>query len=644
MPYGYNQKVLHVDLSAGKITVEEPEERIYRKYIGGSALGLYYLLHEMPGGADPLGPDNVLVISLSAITGAPISGQSRLTVSAKSPLTGAIGDSQSGGFFPAEMKFAGYDAIVIRGRANIPTYLFIENGHAQLRDASTLWGKATGDVEEMLRAEHGEKVQVLQCGPAGERGVLFSGLVSSGNHINGRTGMGAVMGSKNLRTVVVRGDNKLRLADPDALRGLARRGARSLPESGVAGLGKYGTAGIVSSQNARGGLPTHNYSSGVFRGHENLDGKAMYDTILRGAKDGKQDQLGRGTCHACAVRCKRVVEVSEGPFTVDPRYGGPEYETLAAFGSYCEVDNLAAVARANQLCNAYGLDTISCGGTIAWAMECYENGILTKDDTGGIDLAFGNAEAMVQMVELIAKREGFGDVLAAGSARASKAIGRGSEVYLTTSKDQEAPAHMPQVKPTVGLIYAVNPFGADHQSHEHDGAYAGAPERMAQLGLFDPQPPLTLNAEMVHYAIVTEHFYGLMDSLNVCQFVFGPASWQLYGPSDLVETVRAVTGWNVSLYELMQVGERRLNMLRAFNAREGIGRTDDTLPEKFFSVPLSGGTSDGYRVDRGKWGQARETYYAMCGWDSATGYPTRATLESLGIGWVADKLEETQKD
>lgn len=640
MSYGYNQQVLHVDLSTGKLSVEEPEEKVYRKYMGGSALGLYYLLREMPAGVDPLGPENVLVISLSVITGAPISGQSRLTVSAKSPLTGAIGDSQSGGFFPAEMKFAGFDAIVISGRADGSTYLWIDDGIAKLRDASALWEKTTGDVEEMLRAEHGDKIQVLQCGPAGERGVLFSGLVSSGNHINGRTGMGAVMGSKNLRAIVVRGDAKLQLADPDALREIARSGARSLPESGVAGLGKYGTAGIVSSQNDVGGLPTHNYTSGVFSGHEKLDGRTMYDTILRGAKEGKQDQLGRGTCYACAVRCKRIVEVNEGRFRVDPRYGGPEYETLAAFGSYCEVDDLAAVARANALCNAYGIDTISCGGTIAWAMECYENGIITKEDTGGIDLSFGNAEAMVQMVEMIAKREGFADVLADGSARAAQAIGRGSERFLTTSKNQEAPAHMPQVKPTVGLIYAVNPFGADHQSHEHDGAYAGAPERMAQLCLLDPQPPLTLNAEMVHYALVTEHFYSLMDSLNVCQFVFGPAGWQLYGPIDLVEIVRAVTGWKVSLYELMQVGERRLNMLRAFNARDGIGREADTLPEKFFSVPLAGGPSDGYRVDREKWEQARETYYAMCGWDQSTGYPTRTTLESLGIGWVADKLEE----
>ena len=640
MPYGYNGKILHVDLSKGELQVETPEERFYRKYMGGSALGLYYLLREMPPRADPLGPENVLVLAASVITGAPISGQSRLTVTARSPLTGAVGDSQGGGFFPAEMKFAGFDAIVIRGRASRPVYLWIHAGRAELRDASRLWGRETGEVEELLRAELGERIQVLQPGPAGEKRVRFANLRSTGNHFNGRTGMGAVMAAKNLRAVVVRGEKQLELADPAALGILARRGAESIPSSGVADLGRYGTASIVKPQNERGGLPTWNYASGVFPGWESLDGKRMYDTILRGAGTGEQDRLGRETCYACAVRCKRVVEIDTGLYQVDPRYGGPEYETTAAFGSYCGVDDLAAVAKANELCSRYGMDTISCGGTIAWAMECYENGVITKKDTGGIDLRFGNAAAMVEMVEMIAKREGIGDLLAEGSARAATRIGRGSERFLTTSKNQEAPAHMPQVKPTLGLIYAVNPFGADHQSHEHDSGYADAPDRMAQLGLLDPQPPGSLNAEMVRYAMLTQHLYSAMDSLNVCQFVFGPSSWQLYGPNELVETVRAVTGWKVSLYELMKLGERRLNMLRAFNAREGIGRESDTLPEKFFTVPLKGGPSDGYVVDRKTWQKAVETYYAMCGWDQDTGYPTRAKLEELGVGWVADELEK----
>jgi aldehyde:ferredoxin oxidoreductase len=270
-------------------------------------------------------------------------------------------------------------------------------------------------------------------------------------------------------------------------------------------------------------------------------------------------------------------------------------------------------------------------------MECFEEELITVEDTGGIELRYGNADAMVKMVEMIAKREGIGDILAEGSAHAAEKIGRGTDEYLITSKNQEAPAHMPQLKRTLALIYAVNPFGADHQSHEHDPSYPDYPERMAQLGLFDPQPDLALNEEMVRYAMTTQYFYSAMDSINVCQFVYGPA-WQLYGPDQLVKAAQAVTGWNVSLYELMQVGERRLNMMRAFNAREGIGRESDTLPRKFFNVPLKGGPSDGYVIDQAEWQKAVDTYYAMCGWDAATGHPTRTKLEALGIGWVADTL------
>ncbi len=638
MPHGYNKSVLHVDLTAGDLAIEEPDELFYRKYMGGSAMGLYYLLKEMPPDVDPMGPDNVLTLCLSVITGAPISGQSRLTASAKSPLTGCVGDAQSGGFFPAEMKFAGFDGIVVKGKAEKPVYLWIHDGQAELRDASHLWGRVTGDVEDLLKEELGDdKIQVLQTGPGGENGVRFAAIMSMSNRANGRTGMGAVMGSKNLKAVAVRGTRKPRIADKEALNRLARWGVDNLPQSDIAGLGKYGTAQTTGGQQTDGGLPTHNWASGVFDGWEALDGPTMYDTVLRGTAEGKQDRQGRDTCYACTVRCKRVVEIAEGPYQVDPRYGGPEYETTSTLGSCCGISDLAAVSKANELCNKYGLDTISCGATIAWAMECFEEGLLTLEDTGGIELGFGNAEAMVKMTELIAKREGFGDILAEGSARAAARIGRDTERFLTTSKNQEAPAHMPQVKRSLALMYAVNPFGADHQSHEHDPAYEPYPERMPELGLLDPQPDLALNAEVVRYALVTQHFYSATDSLNVCQFVYGPA-WHLYSASQLVEVIRAVTGWETSLYELMKVGERRLNMLRAFNAREGIGREADTLPDRFFDRPLKDGPSDGYVLNREEWQQAVDTYYAMCGWDPETGYPTRATLESLSIGWVADEL------
>jgi aldehyde:ferredoxin oxidoreductase len=282
------------------------------------------------------------------------------------------------------------------------------------------------------------------------------------------------------------------------------------------------------------------------------------------------------------------------------------------------------------------MDTISCGATIAWAMDCFEHGILTTEDTGGIELRYGDADAMVKMTELIGKREGFGDLLAEGSARAAAKIGNGAEDLVVTVKKQELPAHMPQVKRSLALIYAVNPFGADHQSSEHDPSYPEYADRMAEMDLMDPQPSQVLNTEKVRYALYTEILYSCLDSINLCQFVYGPA-WHLYGPSKIVDTVRAITGWNVSLWELMKIGERRLNLMRAFNAREGFGREDDKLPKKL-SKALVGGPSDGIAVTVEELETAKDTYYAMAGWDVATGTPTRAKLEELGLAWVAEEL------
>ena len=643
MAHGYNGKILHVNLTNGHLSVEEPDEAFYRKYMGGSAMAMHYILKEMPAGVDPLGPDNVLVMALSVLTGTAVSGQSRMTAAAKSPLTGAIGDSQGGGFFPAELKFAGFDAIVIKGKAEKPVYLWINEGSYELRDAAHLWGKITGDAEASIKEELGDdKVEVLQIGPAGENGVRFAGIFSMSNRANGRTGMGAVMGSKNLKAIAVRGKKRPVPADKAALLKLAKWGADNLEDSGIAGLGKYGTAETTGANQAIGTLPTYNYNSGVFDQWEPIDGTTMYDTVLRGASEGKQDRVGRDTCYACTVRCKRVVEITEGKYKVDPHYGGPEYETTSTFGNYCAIDDLPAISKANELCNKYGMDTISCGATISWAFEAFNEGKLTFDDTDGLDLSWGNADSMLKLVEKIATREGFGDVLAEGSERAAKKIGRGTEAYLITFKGQEAPAHMPRVKRSLAVIYATNPFGADHQSSEHDPAFEddfeGYADRMAVLGFSEGQPPQSLTAEKIHFAATSQYMYSAMDSLNLCQFVYGPA-WQLYGPDDMVELVRAVTGWNdVSFDELQKVGERRLNMMRAFNAREGIDRKNDVIPEKLFK-PLKGGASDGWKLDRDEVESALDKYFEFCGWDVKAGVPTRVKLEELDLGWVADQLD-----
>jgi aldehyde:ferredoxin oxidoreductase len=642
MHAGYMGKILRVDLTSEAITVEEPSPDIYRRYMGGSALNLYYLLQEMPANVDALAPDNILALSVGPSTGVSISGQSRMTATAKSPLTGAIGDSQCGGFWPAKLKFAGFDAVIIKGKAAKPVYLWIDDGKAELRDASHLWGKITGEAEAAIRDELGDaKIEVLQIGPGGEKMVRFASLMNMCNRANGRTGMGAVMGSKNLKAVAVRGNHKPQVADKEALQELIKWGAKTFPNADVAGLGKFGTAGVISVQQALGGLPTYNFNSGVFDGWEAIDGEILYNTLLAGSQEGQQDRKGRDTCYGCIVRCKRVVEFSQGSYSAEPLYGGPEYESLAGLGSYCGIDDLAAICQANELCNKYGIDTISGGATIAWAMEAFEAGVLTAADTGGLQIKFGDAESMIKLVQMIVEREGFGDILAEGSARAAAKLGKGAE-FLITAKGQEPPAHMPQVKRSLALMYAVNPFGSDHESSDHDltyeeDSYKAFEDRYTSLGLNNPLPAQSLAPAKVEFARITQQFFGMLDSVNLCHFVWG-VSWPLYGPEQAAAMVKAVTGWDVTLQELLEVGERRVNMMRAFNAREGIARDQDKLPAKFFDRPLKGGPSDGIKVDKAQFEAALQEYYRQCGWDEASGIPKRETLERLGLNWVADQL------
>ncbi len=421
MLYGYTGQILHVDLTRGKLSTEQPTEEFYKTYIGGSAMGTYYVFKNTPAGADPLGPENTLTMMLSATTGVSISGQSRMTTTAKSPLSGLIGDSQVGGFFPAELKFAGFDGIVFTGKSPKPVYLWIHDGEAELKDASHLWGKITGDTEKLIRDELGDqKIEIAQIGPAGEKLARFAAIMNMCNRANGRTGMGAVMGSKNLKAVAVRGHRKVKTADPAAITRLARLAPKRVLDIGdMKGLQDFGTASVLNYQNMSGGLPTKNYTSGTFEQAEDLSGEHMSETILK----------ENDTCYACVVRCKRVVETEFNHQHFDPLYGGPEYETLSTFGSYCGIGDMGAVSIAHQICDQYGLDTIACGATIAFAMDCFEHGYLTLKDTDGIDLRFGNAESMVAMVEKIAKREGLGDLLANGSAYAAKKLATEQKIY-----------------------------------------------------------------------------------------------------------------------------------------------------------------------------------------------------------------------
>jgi len=529
-------------------------------------------------------------------------------------------------------------------------YLWINQGEVELRDADHLWGKTTRQVDEMLAEELGDKrIQVAQVGPSGEKLVRFAAILNMSTRAHGRTGMGAVMGSKKLKAIVVRGGKKrLPMADPDRVREIMKPSIANVrADEDVWGLAKYGTLGILESQNAVGGLPTRNYRSG-WMGYDRaaaIGGERLFDELLRGADEDTQLKQGRETCYSCAVRCKRVVESEWEGRALDPKYGGPEYETSSAFGSYCDIDDIHATAYASQLCNQYGVDTIAAGATMAFAIDCFEQGIITVDDTDGIELGWGNADAMIAMLEKTLEREGFGDVLAEGSVRASARIGNGAEDLVVAVKGAELPAHMPQVKPSLAVIYAVNPFGADHQSSEHDPGYtpevvASSPEkygkRMADIGLTDPQPEDVLNDAKIEFALKTQYAYSALDTADVCQFVFGPA-WQLLGMEELAGVISAVHGEEMTVSDLMTFGARRLNMLRAFNAREGITREQDTLPKRLFE-PLEGGPSDGKAIDRDQFEAALSTYYEMAGWDPTTGNPTAETLDGLGLGWLKAEL------
>jgi aldehyde:ferredoxin oxidoreductase len=634
MSFGFTGKIIHLDLTSGSITIEQPPEAFYRKYLGGSAMGMVYILKEMPVGTDALDPAAVLTIMVSPTTGAAISGQSRININARSPMSGAIGDSQGGGFFPAELKFAGFDGIVITGRAEKPVYLTILGGKPGLHDASHLVGKPTAEVDALLKVEVGDpKAEVMQYGPAAEAGVRFASIVNMANRNNGRTGMGLVMASKNLKAIVVRSSGKYTPADPKGITELSRQGIQWLPTNGdVEPLAKYGTAVVVNVQNMLGTLPVHNYNEGQWDQQEPISGETMYDTVLK----------ERDTCFACAVKCKRVVEIKDGPYPVDPVYGGPEYETLATFGSYCGINDLAAVCRANMVCNMYGVDTITCGATIAFAMECYEKGIIGLQETGGLELCFGNAEAMLAVLDQIVTNTGpLGNVLSQGSAHAANVWGKGADAFLVTVKNQEAPAHMPQAKRSLAVIYAVNPFGADHQSSEHDPMYEEGClqlylDRLAELDLKDVPAYASLGAEKVRFAFYGQIFYSLLDTLDLCQFVWGPA-WTLYGPTETVKLVQAATGWPVSLFELMKAGERRINLMKVFNAREGFSRKDDKLPKKFYQPLGGGGPTGGVALSEAEVESALDMYYQLAGW-TPDGVPTPAKLADLGIGWAAEQL------
>jgi aldehyde:ferredoxin oxidoreductase len=637
MPHGYNGKVLHVDLTSLKVKVEEPDELFYRTYLGGGGIASYYLLKHLRPGVDPLGPENVLVFASNVISGVPIAGMTRYTVAAKSPLTGGYGEAEAGGFWGPELKFAGFDALVIVGKAAKPSYLWIHDGKVELSSAERVWGLETGPAQEKIREELKEKrARVALIGPAGENLVRFACVVNELKHVNGRTGMGAVMGSKNLKAVAVRGTNQLEVKDLEKFLELSKGLTELISQHGPNKvLRKLGTPNMVMALNTQGILPTQNFRTGVFEGAEKISGEKMAETILK-TEEG---------CYACAVRCKRAVEVPSGPYATDCRYGGPEYETLGSLGSLLCIDDLAAIAKGNELCNRYTLDTISTGVAIGFAMECYENGILTQEDTEGVEFKFGNVEAMLKGIEWIAFRKNrLGDLLAEGVKSAAAKIGKGSEKFALHVKGQELPMHDPRGKTGQGLSFAVSPTGADHIEAPHDTPFAAPGPmmgRIALLGLLEPIGARDFGPKKVRNYTYLQFVWSLYNSLGVCNFAAGPV-WAL-PLNKLVEVVNAVTGWETSLWELLKVGERTVTMARVFNIREGFGRKDDTLPDRLFE-PLESGPLQGIGIDRKEFQEALTMFYEAMGWDSKEGVPTKGKLAELNLFWLDELIKDKREE
>ena len=631
MPHGYHGVILRVDLSDGRIDKIELGDPFYRTYMGGGAIGAYFLLQETGGDLDPLDPGNILTLAPSIVTGSRVSGVSRCSAVALSPLTGAVGEGQAGGNLGPCIKFAGYDAVTVTGCAPKPSFVLIDGGTVEIRDATHLVGRCVSEVYDTLHAEFSaddKRVSIAQCGPAGEKKVRYANLMIDRNHAVGRTGLGAVMGSKNLRAIVVRADRKAAFdaVDPEGLKQLSAIAAERLPDADFpATLREHGTAGVVGFQSEAGNMATHNYTSGQHECYKDLTGEAFEPRF--GA--------GQATCYGCVVACRKRVKIEE-PYAVSDKLGGPEFETLSTLGCNLDITDAAAVAKANELCNEAGLDTITMGAIAAYVFEAMEQGAITPDQMDGKTLAFASPEDLFWLIERVNARQGPGDVLAEGFPASVRHFGPSTAPYAIHCKGQGLPAHLAQVKPSQALMYAACPIGGDHMSCEHDWLLAGGGELALALGITGEGDARSIGLPKVRMTVFGQHFYSLLDTLSLCMFVWGPGS--LFTYRQLEDLVRFTTGWDTNLWELMKVGERKTNMHRQLNARRGFTREHDILPDRLYE-PLASGASEGAHVDADTFPRLLDRYYALMGWSTETGNPSGGKLMELGLEWALDSAD-----
>ena len=565
------------------------------------------MLLEERGKPNPLSPANPLIYITGPLAGLAVGGSGRHVVMTRSPLTGFLGEAYSGGFFGTELKKTGYDGLLFRGAADEPVYLTILEGSAELRSARELWGKTSGETEDWLRARHGKDVRVSCIGPAGENQVRFAAIINDRNRANARCGVGAVMGSKNLKAVAVKGNLEPPVHDRRAFEEARREYTKTLVTEDMKSFGEYGTADGVESLDHSGILPTKNFQAGSFVGSSRISGKRMHDSIL----------VDRDTCAACPVRCKRVVKTRADGHEVTPDHGGPEYETMAAFGSLLMNDKLEWIALANQMCNAYGLDTISTGGVLAYAMEASERGLIEED------LEWGDCAKACEMIEKIARRKGFGDILAGGVKAVSEWCG--GKDFAMHVKGLEVAMHEPRGKKGLGLSYSVSPRGASHMEGFHDPMISKTPA--PDIGVNVTMHRLVMDGK----AGVLKRFEdarSFVNSLVLCVFDVDETGDETNLPL-VRKMTSAVTGLNVDRQEMMRIGERAFNLARMFAVRMGASREDDDLPVRFKESPLPFKDRSS-AIPQAELDKAIKDYYEARGWD-ANGKPTTERLRSLGM-------------
>ena len=595
--YGYQGKILRVDLSKGLYKVEPLDEEVAKKFIGGRGLATKLFVDEVSPLVDALSPENKLLIATGPLTGTPTPTGGRYMVVTKSPLTGTIASSNSGGYWGAELKFAGYDIIIVEGKSEKPVYLMIEDDKVEIRDASHLWGKVVSETTSTLLKEVPEKSRVLTIGPAGEKLSFMAAILNDVSRAAGRSGVGAVMGSKNLKAITVRGTNKVPIANEEELKAVVKDCGAKIKENGVTGHGlpAYGSAVLVNIINEVGIFPTNNFQTSQFPNAEDISGEMLTEKYL----------VRKDPCYRCPIACGRYSKVD------DIEGGGPEYETIWAFGSDCGVSDMPSVIKANYWCNEYGLDTISTGATIAAAMELFQKGYLKNEDLNGLSLEFGNNEAVIEWTKRIGLREGFGDKMADGSYVLTNSYGV-PELSMSVKK-QELPAYDPRAAQGQALSYATSNRGGCHVR-----GYLISPE---VLGLPEKLDRFSIEGKAT-WVKIFQDLTAIIDSSGLCLFT----SFAM-GVEDYKSMINAVIGTNWSGEDILLAGERIWNLEKLFNLEAGIDSSQDTLPKRLLEDPISSGPSEG---NISKLSEMLPEYYKLRGWD-VDGIPTSERKTLLGL-------------